>query len=400
MSGYTFITESGAFVPDTSDLLSEVESEWKSAFGQDLTVTPDTPQGVMIAAEVLAREGTLKNICQAVNQINPNIAEGIFLDAIWALTGGRRIPASKTLVEGVVLTGVPSSIIPAGSIAATSDTGAQFALTSNIVLDNAGVGVGNFEAVESGQIACDANTLTIIVTASIGWETVTNPTAQAVLGTDLESDELSRTRRRNTLAAQAVTPSEAIISGLYGLVGVKSVAYRENVKNTVEVIDGVTMEPHSVWACVDGASDDDVARVLLSKKSCGANWNGAVSVNVTDPWSGQVYPVQFDRPTEVQCMVRVTVRSAGGVADPIGTVRKAIMDYQAGLVSSESGLTLGVPLSAFELAGAVNQVEPLIFVRQVEVALLSVTPTWVTILPIEIWEKAVIDESDIAVTVA
>ena len=397
MTNFVFVKPAGVFVPDTSTLLDEVVSEYKAAFGDDLVVTPDTPQGVLIAAEALAREGTLKNVATIANQINPNVAEGVFLDAIRALTGGRRIPATKTTVEGVQLTGTPSAIIPSGSIARSSDTGEQFALVQNVVLDAGGAGTGTFQAVNAGQIVCAANTLTEIVTGVIGWLAVNNPTEQTRLGTALESDEQSRARRRLTLAAQAVTPSEAIISGLYELVGVKSVAYRENVTNAPAVIDGINLVAHSIWACVDGGTDNDVATVLLAKKSCGSNWNGGTTVNITDQFSGQVYPVQFDRPTEIPCSVNVSVRVQGAVADPIGTVKQAILDYAAGLVNSETGLTLGIPVSAFELAGAINSVSPQIFVQSLEVAYNS-DMIFGLLLAIALNEKATIAATDISVS--
>ena len=54
MSNYGWITSRGVVVPDTAELLASVENEWKEAFGQDLVVTPDTPQGVLISAETQA----------------------------------------------------------------------------------------------------------------------------------------------------------------------------------------------------------------------------------------------------------------------------------------------------------------------------------------------------------
>lgn len=396
---YEFIKPQGVFIPDTANLQQEVEHEYKTTFGADLVVTPDTPQGVLIAQETLSRAGVLSIIAQFSNQINPNVSEGVWLDALLALTGSRREQSTKTFVENVVLSGVPSSIIPAGALAALSVAPyEQFELTTSILIDAGGTGIGTFRAINSGSIVCDANQLTQIITAAIGWEAVNNPDAATYTGTETESDEQARSRRRNTLAANAVTTSEAIISGLYLLDGVRSVSYLENRTNAPVVIDGVNLVAHSIWACVDGGSDQQIAETLLAKKSCGSNWNGSVTENVTDPWSGQVYPVQFERPTDVPIMIRVTVRASGGVADPITTVRKAIMDYANGLVNSESGLTIGIPASSFEIAGAINYQTPLIFVSNLEVALLSVTPAWLQIIPIGRTEKATIQEADIAVT--
>ena len=46
MASYDFITSRGVIVPDTASLRTDVENEWKAAFGQDLVVTPGTTCGV------------------------------------------------------------------------------------------------------------------------------------------------------------------------------------------------------------------------------------------------------------------------------------------------------------------------------------------------------------------
>ena len=53
---YEYITGQGVIVPDTSEVLAEVQEEFKTIFGQDLDVTPTTPQGRLI--ELLQRNRT------------------------------------------------------------------------------------------------------------------------------------------------------------------------------------------------------------------------------------------------------------------------------------------------------------------------------------------------------
>src|ERR1700744_6527208 len=101
---YEYLQQTGVVVPDTSGLLADVQTEYQTVFGSDLIVTPNTPQGVLITAETLARTEVVNNNAALANQINPNVAGGVFLDAILALTGVQRTPASPTLVTNVTLT--------------------------------------------------------------------------------------------------------------------------------------------------------------------------------------------------------------------------------------------------------------------------------------------------------
>jgi len=393
MSNY--IQTKGVIVPDTATILSEVEQEYKAIFGDDLIVTPDTPQGMMIAAEVQSRINIVTNIANFCNQINPNIAEGVWLDAIWNLTGGQRVPSSQSVCYGVELTGQANAVIPENSVATMSTTGQTWTLQTTVQLSSSGTGTGTFFCAEAGSIECQAGDLDT-PSGVLGWETVTNPTS-AVVGTDEESDEVSRTRRVNTLARQAYGTAEAITSRLYSIGSVDSVSFRENVTNATQVIDGITLVAHSIWACVDGGSDEEVAQALLDSKSSGSNYNGAVTVNVVDQYSGQTYPVKFDRPTSVPIMVRVTMKAGQGIADPTTSVKDSIMRYAEGLLLSETGFTLGTDVSAFELASAVNIANPSNFVTLVEVAPLSGSPVWTTLIAIGIKQKATLDESNIAV---
>src|SRR5262245_56358910 len=121
MADFEYITETGVIVPDTAELQTQVEGEFKEAFGADLIVTPNTPQGVLITAEVSARSGVLRNNAALANQINPNLAGGVFLDAIWSLTGGQREAADFSFIPDVSLLGLPGLPIPAGSQASLVD---------------------------------------------------------------------------------------------------------------------------------------------------------------------------------------------------------------------------------------------------------------------------------------
>lgn len=398
MADYQYLTENGVIVPDTSDILTDVQNEYKGALGADLDVSGETPQGVLITAETLSRNEVVRNNAAVANQINPNMAGGIFLDAIWALLGGQRFVALPTIVRDVVLTGIPGVIVTAGALATTGANGDQFQLLSNVILGSDGTGLGTFQSVDLGPIPAPAHGLNTIASSVLGWETVDNPDA-GTTGQPEESDLAARTRRRNTLALQGVSLPEAITSSVHSAEGIRSMSFRENVTNAPIVIEGVTLSPHSIYACVDGGTDQIVAEALLQKKSLGADWNGATVVNVTEPITGQVYPVQFDRPTEVPIFVRVTVRGGASYPDVPGIVRQSMVDYANGLQEGEDGFIVGGDVSPFELAGAVNREAPTIFVQNLLLSTDNITFSAVTI-SITIKQLATLLPGNIAVTVA
>ena len=99
MADYAFVDETGVIIPDTGTVKATVEGEFKAALGQDLITADNTPQGALIVAETTARAAVLQNNAVVANQINPNLAGGVFLDAIWALVpSSRGFPCSASRV--------------------------------------------------------------------------------------------------------------------------------------------------------------------------------------------------------------------------------------------------------------------------------------------------------------
>lgn len=395
MADYQYLTTSGVIVPDTGDLQTIVQDEFRAAFGLDLIVTANTPQGVLITAEVLARDAVLRNNAAIANQINPNLAGGVFLDAIWALTGGERLRATPSLVASATLTGSPGALVPAGSRASVGVGGPIFESVGDVTIGPGGTAAIAFQSVELGPIAAPAGELDTIVSGVLGWETITNP-APAVLGLARESDLAARARRRNTLALQGTSLAEAILSNVWNVPGVTSALLRENFTNAPVVIEGTNLAPNSIFVCVDGGADADVGAAIFAKKSLGCNWNGGTVVDVTEPASGQVYPVRFQRPELVPIYMKVSIRAGSSVAEPAQAVRNAVLAYAAGAITGEEGFDIGGDVSAFEIAGAVNVNVPAIYVAQV---LIGTDPGALSAnaIPITIAQRATIIEGDIQV---
>lgn len=394
MADYTFNPGAALVVPDTATLQADVEAEFRDVFGQDLVTTPDTPQGVLITAEVLARDAVVRNNAAIANQINPDLAGGSFLDALWALCGGGRTAATKSTLAAVNLAGVAGTVVPAGSRASTA-AGVLFETVSAVTLGAGGTASVNFVAVDYGPIAVTPGALNTVSSAVLGWETVSNPTA-ATLGALEESDAAARKRRALTLALQGTALPEAITSGLYDVEGVKSLSFRENKGASTATIDGVSMAAHSVYACIDGGTDAAVAAVLLSRSSMGAGFNGGVTVNITGP-HGQTYPVKFDRPTAIPVRVRAYVKVLGANLDAQSIVAAAILAYTSGQSTVGAGFVVGAPVSPFELAAAVNTATPTVYVQKIEVTKSSVGVFAVAEIPIAIFEIATLSEVDIEV---
>lgn len=395
MANYNYVTTSGVIVPDTADTKLEVLAEYQSVFGTDVAFDDSTPQGVLVNLEVEARDGVVRNNAEVANQINPAIAGGVWLDAIWALLGGQRRAATRSMLFGVSFSGVPNTLIPQGSLAEVSSSGIRFRTILPLIIGPSGSVIGDMEAVETGPIQVAINGLDSVASSVLGWETVSNP-SPAIPGLDVQSDASARRARKNTLAIQGMSVSEAVTSDLYAIEGVRSLSFRENISNTTQVIDGITLLPHSIWVCVDGGSTVEIGEALHRVKTVGAAWNGSVSSLVVDTYSGQTYNVLFDRPVEIPIFLRITVRQSTYDAQKV--VPEIIEDYVNGELEGDSGLFVGRDVSPWEISGAVNQVAPDMYVRSVELSTDGVNYSS-AVLPIAINQVARLPSSAIQVLV-
>lgn len=408
MAVYNYIIESGLIVPDAGEINTGVQDEYKNTFGQDLVTTPNTPQGVLITSEALARIAVADNNATLANQINPNVAGGTFLDAIIYLTNPfGRTPATPSLIIAT-LNGVPGTIVPGGSQAYETDSGNNNVfqtITTETIGASGFVNNVSFQSVDTGPIPSPAGALdgsANIVSVVLGWESITNSTA-ALLGTLTQSDVAARQQRVNTLATQGTSLPEAITSALFNITGVKSLSFLENISSTTQVIEGVTMVPHSIYVCVDGGDLNAIAQALVNSKSAGAGYNNGPGTNhdiiVVEPFSGQSMHVLFDTPLLVPVYVNVSVNIIIPLQDPQAAIKQAILDYAAGLVDNVAGLGVGQNVSPFEISGAIAIQYPGVYVQSLQISLTPVGGFSSVEIPIAKYQIASILESYIVVTV-
>lgn len=399
---YNYITQTGVIVPDTSTLKTDVQGEYTRQFGASLLLADDTPQGRLIDVEVTARDLVVRGAAELANQINPNINSGIYLKSVAALHALEAAAESYTIIPGVVVTALPTTVIPAGSRIADT-AGNYFKAITRITVPAEGTATADFQAVAPGPIAPSLNSATQIIDGVFGWLAVNNP-LDAIPGSFEETDDALRLARNAKLSLLSKGPVEAISANLLAAPNVRWRSIRENDSAVARIIDGVVMTPSSTWICVQGGADDDIAQAFIRSKQTGSPLtvgtdNGTpVFYAVVDTISGQTYPVAFTRPVSTPVLMRVTV-AKGSAINPFIAIPDAVMRYSNGLLAGELGFVVGAAISPFEVAAAINLQLPELFIKKVELALASNTPPVYSTdtLPVKLWEVATITTSAIFV---
>ena len=328
MANYTYTTN-GVEIPDTSEILETVQTEFQSALGSDLSLEESTPQGRLIDTEVTARSNTIAFNAQIANVlINIALSAGVPLDAWGANFDVERNGASSSTCYALC-TGIAGTVIPAES-EALDDNGIIWKSESEIILDDDGEGTGIFYCSDTGEIELGIGELTQIVSGSTigvtGWETITNTTA-ADLGSDIESDSSYRQRILDSIfSGSALFGNYA--SAAYKVDNVTDVLTKENPYGDDLIYDNITIPAHSVFVCVEGGEAYDVAYALYTIKSAGCGLCGNTTVVVTDETYGTENTVIFYTPDVVDFQIEAEVSSVyNSSADLTSEIQEVIVNY-------------------------------------------------------------------------
>lgn len=308
-NNYTFTTN-GVIIPDTAEIKEAVQNEYTTAFQDlgELSLEDSTPQGRLIDVETNARVSTLTFNAEVANAlVNISLSGGVILDC-WGANFD--IPRNSQTYSStpVAVTGIANTVIPQNA-EGIDDNGIIWKNENEIIIGADGTATGTFICSIAGAVELSTGQLNKIVASGglgiDGWETLIN-TANAVTGTEEEADTPYKIRFLQSLFnGSALFGNYA--SAAYKVDGVRDVLVVENPNDYTLDLDGLTLAKHSVYCCIDGGDEEDVAYSLYSVKSGGCGWNGNTTVTVEDKTYGTKNTVKYQIPTNANIALEINV---------------------------------------------------------------------------------------------
>lgn len=324
-----FDPATGFYADDTETVRAAVAADWVAAFhkdGQvDLNTDPETPAGQLIDSQTAAVTEKDTELLYLCNQFDPAKNEGIFQDAIakiYFLSRKAATPSTAT----ITVRGLSGTVIPVNAqiMSSADDTIWQNVAAFTIGADGTGSGV--FRCTTEGLISAAAGTLTRIMTVVAGWDTATNEHA-AVVGTLEENRGQFELRRYASVALNSRGTAASVCARIMQLDDVIGCVVRENKTNIPQVIDGVTLSPHSVYVCVLGGNDGAIATAMYRTVSAGCDTNGTTDYLVEDDTTRIKELIHFQRPTDADITIRLKFPDAAGFsADDLAAIRQAVFN--------------------------------------------------------------------------
>lgn len=210
----------GLIIPTEAAVLTGIGADIDAAFGGGVNPALETPQGQLASSQTAIVGDKNNEIALMVNMVDPQYAQDRWQDGIGRIYFLTRIAAQGTVVLAT-LTGVPTTPIPAGTLA--YDTAQNvYASTGAVAIGAGGTVDVEFQNVATGPIACPSGTLIKVGQTIPGWDAITNA-ADGTLGRVVESRSDFEFRRQNSVAANANGTPEAIYGNVFQVTDVLDV---------------------------------------------------------------------------------------------------------------------------------------------------------------------------------
>ncbi|KVU18306.1 baseplate J/gp47 family protein [Burkholderia ubonensis] len=318
------IDANGVTAPSYAEILDYWQTKYRSIYGQDTYLEPDSKDGQLLAV-ISAAFNDSNSVAIAIYQsFSPATAQGAALSSNVKINGIARKVASYSSAD-LVLVGQAGATITNGAAKDANDV--KWLLPATVTIPPSGTVTVTATCAAIGAVAARAGTINQIATPAFGWQTVTNP-ADAAAGAPVESDAALRQRQTVSTALPSLTVLDGIIGAVANVVGVTRYAPYEN---DTSVTDANGIPSHSISLVVEGGDATAIANAIASKKTPGAGTYGTTAIVVTDIY-GRPITIKFFRPTAAPIASTVTLKALAGYTTQTGQqIQQAVSDYINGV---------------------------------------------------------------------
>ena len=338
----------GLVLPSYQSIIDDLISGYLAIYPQVVYLGTDTAKYQEISIFSLKIYDANLASQVAYNARSPLTAIGSDLDSIVKLNGLARLPASYSTAP-LTVSGAPQTPITNGRV--TDSQGNVWALPVDVTIPNSGSITVGITCQTTGAVQAAANTITTISGgATAGWTGATNP-SPALPGLPVEADSQLRSRQALSVAAPSLTRLASTIAAIAAAPGVTRYATGNptpdsgpgsSIENPTGAVDYWGNPPHSISMVVEGGLDLDVATAIYQKRGLGVYTNpdstaGSRSVPVTDPNTGTVMTIGFQRPSYIPVYVTMILNPlAGYTSATLAAVQTAIVQYLNSLQIGET----------------------------------------------------------------
>ena len=323
-----YIDAAGYHFPDYPTVLAYYQGQYESIFGADTYLEADAKDKQDIAIRAQATYDALALGAAIYNSLSPATAQGTGLSNNVQINGINRQSASSSTVD-LVIVGQAGTVITNGQ--AQDNLQQNWDLPATVTIPFSGTITVLATAGTPGAQASAANTITVINTPTLGWQTVNNPAA-ATVGAAAETDALLRIRQGVSTALPSQTVMDKIIGAVANVPGVTAYAGYQNPTNSTDV-NG--LPPYNIALVAEGGDPTAIAQAIALSKAPGVPTYGTTTELVYDA-QGVPNNINFYVLSQVEITVVVNIHALQGYSSAYAAqIQQAVMAYINGLEIGE-----------------------------------------------------------------
>lgn len=314
------ITSTGITAPSYAEILAYLQSQYRSIYGADVYLEPDSQDGQFLAVQALAISDANAAIIAAYFSYSPSTAQGAGLSNNVKINGiSRAIPTSSQV--DLVIIGQAGTIITSGIVEDQNSN--KWALPASVTIPPSGTITVTATCTTLGAVSAGLNQVNKIVTTTRGWQSATNPGA-ASMGSPVEKDPALRAKQKTSTALPSRTVLEGTIGAVANVSGVtRYVAY----DNDTSVTDANGIPANHLAVVVEGGDISAIASAIASKKGPGGGTYGTTSATVLNVY-GMPITINLFRPTYRPITGAMSLKALVGYTSAIGaSAQQAVSDY-------------------------------------------------------------------------
>lgn len=313
------LSSAGFTYSDYPTTLEYVKNIFRTIYGSDIYLEADSQDGQLCAAFATAMYDNNQTFAAVIQTLSPTYAQGAQLSNEVLINGISRKPATASTVSLTLTGDVGTYIINASA----KDSNGNIWDIASGTIGGSGILILDATCRTTGAIAATPNTITIINTPILGWNTVTNPLA-ATTGQDEESDYDLRQRQKVSTSL----PAQSTISGLYaGLKSLLDVGRVKVYENPTGTTDSNGLPPHSVSATVEGGIGQLIANEIALRKTIGCATYGSSTYTVTDS-EGVSISINYNPLTFVNVGMSISIHPLAGYVSTTATeIKLSLQSY-------------------------------------------------------------------------
>lgn len=306
------IDPAGITAPLFEEVLLWLQQQYRSIYGNDIDIAPDTQDGQWIAVTAAAIHEANQTVVSTYQAYSPTFAQGVGLSSVVKINGIRRLIAthSTALVRCI---GTAGTDISNTVVTDNLNQNSRWNLPPDVIIPEAGEITVTVTNAVVGAIRAESHTITHILTPVPGWQSVDNPTP-ATPGDPVETDAELRRRQTFSVANPAQTVTEGIQGAIGNLIGVQRVMVYEN---PTSVTDTNGIPPYSLACVVQGGDIDQIVQAIGLRKTPGSPTFGTTQKIYLDS-RGVPSLINYFELQLVPLTIEITLRAMLGYTAGIG----------------------------------------------------------------------------------